>query len=47
VIGSRKARLWDVYVARWQAITRGRSGGLIDVFMQHFADHYDGDTRRR
>jgi type VI secretion system protein ImpI len=48
VIGSRKARLWDAYVTRWQAITRGRSDGLIDVFMQHFADHYDGgDTRRR
>jgi type VI secretion system protein ImpI len=47
VIGSRKARLWDAYVARWQAITRGRSDGLVDVFMQHFAEQYDGDTRRR
>jgi type VI secretion system protein ImpI len=48
VIGSRKARLWDAYVARWQAITRGRSDGLVDVFMQYFAEQYDGgDTRRR
>ena len=23
MIGSRKARLWDAYVARWQAKTRG------------------------
>ena len=47
VIGSRKARLWDAYVARWQAITRGRSDGLVDVFMQYFAEQYGGDTRRR
>ena len=48
VIGSRKARLWDAYVARWQAKTRGQSGGLVDVFMQYFAERYDdGDTRKR
>ena len=48
VIGSRKARLWDAYVARWQAKTRGQDGGLVDVFMQYFAECYDsGDTRKR
>jgi type VI secretion system protein ImpI len=48
VIGSRKARLWDAYVARWQAKTRGQSGGLVDVFMQYFAERYDdGGTRER
>jgi type VI secretion system protein ImpI len=48
VIGSRKARLWDAYVARWQAKTRGQDGGLADVFMQYFAECYDsGDTRKR
>jgi type VI secretion system protein ImpI len=48
VIGSRKARLWDAYVARWQAKTRGQSGGLVDVFMQYFAECYDhgGATKR-
>ena len=48
VIGSRKARLWDAYVARWQAKTRGQDGGLVDVFMQYFAESYDrGDTKKR
>jgi type VI secretion system protein ImpI len=48
VIGSRKARLWDAYVARWQAKTRGQDGGLADVFMQYFAECYDnGNTRKR
>jgi type VI secretion system protein ImpI len=48
VIGSRKARLWDSYVARWQAKTRGQDGGLVDVFMQYFAECYDrGDARKR
>jgi type VI secretion system protein ImpI len=48
VIGSRKARLWDAYVARWQAKTRGQDGGLADVFMQYFAECYDsGEARKR
>ena len=48
MIGSRKARLWDAYVARWQAKTRGQDGGLVDVFMQYFAECYDrGGARNR
>jgi type VI secretion system protein ImpI len=42
VVGSRKARLWDAYVARWQAKTRGQDNGLVDVFMRYFAECYDG-----
>ena len=38
---SRKARLWDAYVARWQVKTRRNEGGLVDVFMQYFADCYE------
>ena len=41
MVGSRKARLWDVYVARWQAKQRSERGGLIDTFMQIFAQYYD------
>lgn len=41
VIGSRKARLWDAYVARWQIKTRRNEGGLVDVFMQYFAECYE------
>jgi len=48
VMGSRKARLWDAYVARWQAKTRGRDEGLADVFMEYFAQCYDrGVTTKR
>ena len=48
MIGSRKARLWDTYVARWQAKTRGQDDGLVDVFMQYFAECYDrGVTTKR
>jgi type VI secretion system protein ImpI len=48
MIGSRKARLWDAYVARFQAKTRGQDGGLVDVFMQYFAECYDrSGTRNR
>jgi type VI secretion system protein ImpI len=41
MVGSRKARLWDAYVARWQAKQRSEKGGLIDAFMQIFAQYYD------
>jgi type VI secretion system protein ImpI len=41
MIGSRKARLWDAYMARWQAKTRRQEGGIGDVFMQYFAECYD------
>lgn len=49
VIGSRKARLWNSYLARWQAKTRGQNDGMVDVFMQYFAECYDrgAKTKRR
>jgi type VI secretion system protein ImpI len=42
MVGSRKAKLWDAYLARWQAKARRREGGLADVFMDYFAEAYDG-----
>jgi len=44
VITSRKASLWDAYVARWQAKQHSEKGGLIDAFMLIFARYYDDDT---
>jgi type VI secretion system protein ImpI len=41
VVGSRKAKLWDAYVARWQAKQRSEGIGLIDAFMLIFAQYYD------
>jgi type VI secretion system protein ImpI len=41
LLTSRKAKLWDAYVARWQAKARRSEGGLTDVFMDYFAECYD------
>ena len=41
LLTSRKARLWDTYVARWQAKVREDARGPIDAFMLHFSDYYD------
>jgi type VI secretion system protein ImpI len=43
MVGSRKARLWDVYVARWQAHAKRHDNGILDTFMDYFARCYDGD----
>lgn len=41
LIGSRKARMWDAYVARWEAKTAPYEDGLVDAFMLYFAECYD------
>jgi type VI secretion system protein ImpI len=41
VLGSRKRRLWDLYLARWQAKTLRHQDGLVDAFMLYFAECYD------
>ena len=43
IVGSRKARLWDIYVARWQAHAKRHDNGILDKFMDYFARCYDGD----
>jgi type VI secretion system protein ImpI len=39
--GAHKARLWDLYLARWQAKTLRHEDGLVDAFMLYFAQCYD------
>lgn len=47
LIGSRKAKMWDAYVARWEAKTAPYEDGLVDAFMLYFAECYDrGDKER-
>jgi type VI secretion system protein ImpI len=41
VLASRRARLWDAYVARWRTKTKRHDDGLVDVFMLYFAECYD------
>lgn len=43
MVGSHKARLWDIYVARWQAHANRHDNGILDTFMDYFARCYDGD----
>jgi type VI secretion system protein ImpI len=45
LMASRKAKLWDAYVARWQAQVRREGSGLVDAFMLLFAEHYDRDGK--
>ena len=48
MVASRKARLWDAYVARWQTMTKRSDGRLNDAFMSLFAQAYDKlDTRTK
>jgi type VI secretion system protein ImpI len=42
MIGSRKARLWDIYIARWQAHAERHDNGILDTFMDYFARCYEG-----
>jgi len=44
---SRKAKLWDAYVARWQAKVRREGSGPVDSFMLLFADCYDRDSSEK
>jgi type VI secretion system protein ImpI len=41
LVGSRKAKLWDVYAERWRAKTRRSDGRLVEAFMALFAESYD------
>lgn len=45
VLGSRRARLWDIYLARWQARTQGNEDGMLNAFMNYFAEYYDIDGK--
>lgn len=42
LLGSRKARLWDLYAARWAALSDSHEDGMIEAFMVYFSDSYDG-----
>ena len=44
LVTSRKAKLWDAYVARWQAQMIGQGGSAVDRFMLLFAEFYDRDS---
>jgi type VI secretion system protein ImpI len=41
LLGSHKAKLWDAYVARWDAKARLHENGLLGAFMLYFPQCYD------
>jgi type VI secretion system protein ImpI len=43
LLSSRNAKLWETYVARWQAKVRQGEIGPIDAFMLYFAEYYERD----
>jgi type VI secretion system protein ImpI len=45
VLASRKAKLWDAYVARWQAKAHNHDDGLIGAFMFYFPQCYDRNSK--
>ena len=45
-LGSSKARCWDTYNTRWQARTHHHEDGMLDAFMQYFAEYYDRDGNK-
>jgi type VI secretion system protein ImpI len=46
LVGSRKAKLWDVYAERWRAKTKRSDGRLSEAFMLLFAETYDRLQRK-
>lgn len=46
IFASRKARLWDLQLARWQALAAAHDDGLRGAFMSFFASAYDRRTGR-
>jgi len=46
VFGSRRASLWDAYVAHWKVRTQGKKDGLLNAFMTYFAEQYDEEFGR-
>jgi len=41
VFSSRQARAWDLFVERWQAKNEPHENGVLDAFLEHFAEYYD------
>jgi type VI secretion system protein ImpI len=42
-LGSRRARLWDIYSTRWKTLTQSNEDGTLNAFMNYFVEFYDLD----
>jgi type VI secretion system protein ImpI len=41
-----KMKLWEAYVARWQAKAARHDNGLVDAFMAYFSECYQRNTNK-
>ena len=46
LLGGGKGKLWDDLVKRWTAKTRKRENGMLDAFLDSFAEHYEEFSKR-
>ncbi|WP_084705134.1 type VI secretion system-associated FHA domain protein TagH [Beijerinckia mobilis] len=47
LFNSRKGRLWDAYVARWDGMSPRDGDKLTGAFMNYFAEYYDRTDNRK
>ena len=47
LLGTNKGKFWDLFVERWKARTANHENGMLDAFLDIFADFYQRETQRR
>ncbi len=47
LLGSNKGKLWDLYVERWKARSANHENGMLDAFLDIFAEFYQRENQRR
>ena len=47
LLGGGKGKLWDELVNRWAGKTRKRENGMLDAFLDSFAEHYEELGKRK
>lgn len=47
LLGSGKGKLWDDIVERWTIKGGKRENGMLEAFLDAFAEHYDGFSKRK
>ena len=46
-LGSNKTKFWDLFTERWNTKAASRENGMLDAFLDIFADVYEHETQRR
>ena len=43
LLSNRRAKAWETFVERWDAKAQAHDNGMLDVFLNYFADAYDAE----